>query len=36
VFFRTPDLALAVLKITGVGSTRIAESAFSLARTRRR
>ena len=35
-FMPTPDLALAVRKITREGSTRIAESAFRLARTRRR
>ena len=31
-FMPTPDLALAVRKITRAGSTRIAEAAFALAR----
>ena len=35
-FMPTPDLALAVRKITRAGSTRIAESAFRLAMQRRR
>jgi 3-isopropylmalate dehydrogenase len=35
-FMPTPDLALAVRKITRVGSTRIAESAFGLAMRRRK
>ena len=35
-FMPTPDLALAVRKITRDGSTRIAESAFTLAMQRRR
>src|SRR5262249_50314292 len=35
-FMPTPDLALAVRKITRQGSTRIAEVAFDLARRRRR
>ncbi len=35
-FMPTPDLALAVRKITRQGSTRIAESAFKLAMQRRR
>ncbi|HEY0224485.1 MAG TPA: isocitrate/isopropylmalate dehydrogenase family protein [Pseudolabrys sp.] len=35
-FMPTPDLALAVRKITREGSTRIAESAFKLAMQRRR
>src|SRR5690348_18422446 len=35
-FMPTPDLALAMRKITRSGSTRIAETAFKLARTRRR
>ena len=35
-FMPTPDVALAVRKITRAGSTRIAESAFALARTRPR
>ena len=35
-FMPTPDLALAVRKITRSGSTRIAEEAFRLARQRRR
>ncbi len=35
-FMPTPDLALAVRKITREGSLRIAESAFKLARQRRR
>jgi len=35
-FMPTPDLALAMRKITRAGSTRIAEAAFRLARTRRR
>jgi isocitrate/isopropylmalate dehydrogenase len=35
-FMPTPDLALAVRKITRAGSTRIAESAFPLAMRRRR
>jgi 3-isopropylmalate dehydrogenase len=35
-FMPTPDLALAVRKITRNGSTRIAEAAFQLARQRRR
>lgn len=35
-FMPTPDLALAMRKITRNGSTRIAETAFRLARTRRR
>jgi isocitrate/isopropylmalate dehydrogenase len=34
-FMPTPDLALAVRKITRAGSTRIAEAAFALARRRR-
>jgi isocitrate/isopropylmalate dehydrogenase len=34
-FMPTPDLALAVRKITRAGSTRIAEAAFALARQRR-
>jgi 3-isopropylmalate dehydrogenase len=34
-FMPTPDLALAVRKITRAGSTRIAESAFTLAQQRR-
>src|SRR5256885_3095514 len=34
-FMPTPDLALAVRKITRTGSTRIAEAAFALARRRR-
>jgi isocitrate/isopropylmalate dehydrogenase len=32
----TPDLAIAIRKVTRAGSTRIAESAFALATTRRR
>jgi len=32
----TPDLAIAIRKVTRAGSTRIAESAFALAATRRR
>lgn len=32
----TPDIALSIRKITRVGSTRIAEAAFALARRRRR
>jgi len=35
-FMPTPDLALAVRKITRLGSTRIAESAFKLAMQRRK
>jgi len=35
-FMPTPDVALAMRKITRNGSTRIAETAFKLARTRRR
>jgi 3-isopropylmalate dehydrogenase len=35
-FMPTPDLALAMRKITRAGSTRIAESAFKLAMQRRR
>ncbi len=35
-FMPTPDLAMAVRKITRAGSTRIAEAAFKLARRRRR
>lgn len=35
-FMPTPDLALAVRKITRAGCTRIAETAFALARTRPR
>src|SRR5436853_7180706 len=35
-FMPTPDLALAVRKITREGSTRIAEAAFALATRRRR
>jgi 3-isopropylmalate dehydrogenase len=35
-FMPTPDLALAVRKITRAGSTRIAEAAFTLAQRRRR
>ncbi len=35
-FMPTPDLALAVRKITRAGSTRIAEAAFALAMRRRR
>src|SRR3569832_1649231 len=35
-FMPTPDLALAMRKITRAGSMRIAETAFRLARTRRR
>jgi isocitrate/isopropylmalate dehydrogenase len=35
-FMPTPDLALAVRKITRAGSTRIAESAFALAMQRRK
>jgi len=35
-FMPTPDLALAVRKVTRAGSTRIAEAAFALARRRRR
>jgi 3-isopropylmalate dehydrogenase len=35
-FMPTPDLALAVRKITRLGSTRIAESAFKLAMRRRK
>ena len=35
-FMPTPDLALAVRKISRAGSTRIAEAAFALARRRRR
>jgi len=35
-FMPTPDLALAMRKITRAGSTRIAEQAFRLAQTRRR
>lgn len=35
-FMPTPDLALSVRKVTRSGSTRIAESAFHLARRRRR
>jgi len=35
-FMPTPDLALAVRKITRAGSTRIAEAAFKLAMTRRK
>jgi isocitrate/isopropylmalate dehydrogenase len=35
-FMPTPDLALAVRKVTRAGSTRIAESAFSLAMRRRK
>ena len=35
-FMPTPDIALAVRKITRAGSTRIAEAAFRLARQRRR
>src|SRR5262249_49785921 len=35
-FMPTPDLALAMRKITRAGSTRIAESAFTLAMRRRR
>jgi len=35
-FMPTPDLALAMRKITREGSTRIAETAFRLARSRRR
>src|SRR5262249_4639291 len=34
-FMPTPDLALSVRKITRMGSTRIAETAFALARQRR-
>ena len=35
-FMPTPDLALAVRKVTRAGSTRIAEAAFALAQRRRR
>ena len=35
-FMPTPDLAMAMRKVTRAGSTRIAESAFALARQRRR
>jgi len=35
-FMPTPDLALAVRKVTRAGSTRIAETAFALAQRRRR
>ena len=35
-FMPTPDLAIAMRKVTRQGSLRIAESAFSLARTRRK
>ena len=35
-FMPTPDLAMAMRKVTRAGSTRIAESAFRLAMTRRR
>jgi 3-isopropylmalate dehydrogenase len=35
-FMPTPDVALSMRKITRTGSTRIAETAFRLARTRRR
>jgi 3-isopropylmalate dehydrogenase len=35
-FMPTPDLALAVRKITAAGSARLARAAFELARTRRR
>jgi 3-isopropylmalate dehydrogenase len=35
-FMPTPDVAMAVRKITRAGSTRIAEAAFKLARQRRR
>jgi isocitrate/isopropylmalate dehydrogenase len=35
-FMPTPDLALAVRKVTAAGSRRIAEAAFALARRRRR
>src|SRR5919198_5211998 len=35
-FMPTPDLALAVRKITRAGSTRIAQAAFALARRRRK
>src|SRR5256885_2985311 len=35
-FMPTPDLALAVRKITRAGSTRIAEAAFALAKRRRK
>jgi isocitrate/isopropylmalate dehydrogenase len=35
-FMPTPDLALAVRKVTRAGSTRIAEAAFSLAQRRRK
>jgi 3-isopropylmalate dehydrogenase len=35
-FMPTPDLALAVRKVSRLGSTRIAEAAFRLARQRRR
>lgn len=35
-FMPTPDLALAVRKVTSLGSRRIAQAAFELARTRRR
>ncbi len=35
-FMPTPDLALAVRKVTAGGSRRIAEAAFELAKTRRR
>jgi 3-isopropylmalate dehydrogenase len=34
-FMPTPDLAMAMRKVTRAGSTRIAEAAFRLARTRR-
>ena len=34
-FMPTPDLAMALRKVTRAGSTRIAEAAFRLARTRR-
>lgn len=35
-FMPTPDLAMALRKVTRAGSTRIAEAAFQLARTRRK
>jgi 3-isopropylmalate dehydrogenase len=35
-FMPTPDLAMALRKVTRAGSTRIAETAFQLARTRRK
>ena len=35
-FMPTPDLAMAMRKVTRAGSTRIAEAAFRLARTRRK